>query len=186
MKYQERPTELQESAATETKMAFAEHLNQFNSFCDALHNLERNLETTGNDAFKAALLSSGRVVKTDEGAEWQHDVDLMKDISICHRRNAGEMEFAVVESVPLPSGETKEVLNSGHNVREVLQTFAHDQRQVLRLWKDDVTAQMREHLEQKYPGHDMSIVVESFEYKMSRALAQRPAQAQNQSRGVRI
>jgi len=186
MNHNKRPTELQESAATETKIAFAEHLNQFNGFCAALHNLERNLETTGNDAFKAALLSPGRMVKTDDGAEWQHDLELMKDISICHRRIADEMEFAVVESVPFPSGETKDVLNSGHNVREMLQTFAHDQRQVLRLWKDDVTAQIREHLEQKYPGHDINIVVESFEYKMSRALAQRPAQAQNQSRGVRI
>ena len=186
MNHNKRPTELQESAATETKIAFAEHLNQFNGFCDALNDLERNLETTGNDAFKAALLSPGRMVKTDDGAEWQHDLELMKDISICHRRITGEMEFAVVESVPFPSGETKEVLNSGSSVREVLQTFVHDQRQVSRLWKDDMTAQIREHLEQKYPGHDMSIVVESFDYKMSRALAQRPAQAQNQNRGVRI
>jgi hypothetical protein len=34
--------------------------------------------------------------------------------------------------------ELKEVLNSGHDAREVLQAFARDQRQVLNLWKDDV------------------------------------------------
>ncbi|MGD0253505.1 MAG: hypothetical protein ABSC01_12515, partial [Verrucomicrobiota bacterium] len=68
----------------------------------------------------------------------------------------------------------KDVLNSGHDAREVLQTFAHDQRKVFKLWKDDVTAQVREHLEEKYPHQDMSIVVESFEIKLARAISERP------------
>jgi hypothetical protein len=36
------------------------------------------------------------------------------------------MEFAVVECLPLKSGELKEVLNSGHDASEVLQTFTRD------------------------------------------------------------
>ena len=96
------------------------------------------------------------------------------------------MEFAVVECLPLKSREMKDVLNSGHDVREVLQTFAHDQRQVFKVWKDDMAAQVREHLEEKYPHQDMSIVVESFEIKLARAISERPAQTQNQSHGVRI
>jgi hypothetical protein len=96
------------------------------------------------------------------------------------------LEFAVVECLPLKSREMKDVLNSGHDAREVLQTFAHDQRKVFKLWKDDVTAQVREHLEEKYPHQDMSIVVESFEIKLARAISERPAQTQKQSHGVRI
>ena len=61
-----------------------------------------------------------------------------------------------------------------------------DQRQVLRLWKEDATTQVREHLEQKYPHHDMNIVAESFEYKLANATSQTYVNAQSQSRGVRI
>jgi hypothetical protein len=186
MKYNERPTALQESAAVETNAAFAEHLNQFKDACDTLRDIEQNLSTIGNDSFKAALLSPGRVIQTDDGTEWRHGIDLSKITSVCHRRVAGKIEFAVIECLPLPSGEAKEVLNSGHNVREVLQAFMRDQRQVLRLWKEDATTQVREHLEQKYPRHDMNIVAESFEYKLANAISQTYVNAQSQSRGVRI
>jgi hypothetical protein len=186
MNYYERPTALQEQAFTEARQHFAEHLKQFNADCEAVHNLERNLAQTATDAFKAALQSSGRVIQTDGGAEWQHGVELMKNISLCHRHTAAGLQFAVVESLPLKSGEITEVLNSGHDVREVLQAFARDQRQVFKVWKDDVTAQVREHLAEKYPHQDMSIVAESFEIKLARAISQRPALAQNHSRGVRI
>jgi hypothetical protein len=80
----------------------------------------------------------------------------------------------------------KEVLNNGHDAREVLQAFTRDQRQVLNLWKDDVKAQVREHLDEKYPRQDMGIVIESFEIKMARDIARRETLAQNHSHGVRI
>src|SRR5580698_7052373 len=165
MNYYERPTMMEEQAVAESKTAFAEQLDQFKAVCDALHNIERNLSAIGNNAFKAALLSPGHIIQTDGGTEWRHNIDLMKNISVCHRRAAGNLEFAVVECLPLQSGEMKEVLNSGHNVREVLQTFVCNQRQVLNLWKNDVAVQIREHLEEKYPCQDMSIVLESFEIK---------------------
>ena len=132
------------------------------------------------------LQSSGRAIQTDEGTEWQHSIELIKNVSLCHRRTAAGLEFAIVESLPLKSGERKKVLNSGDNAREVLRTFARGQRQVLQVWKDDVTAQVREHLAEKYPQQDMSIVVESFEIKMARAIYRRETLAQNHSRGMRI
>jgi hypothetical protein len=186
MKYNERPTALQESAAVETNAAFSKQMQQFKDTCGVIHDLESNLTTIGNEAFRAALLSPGRAIQTDDGTEWRHGLDLSKITSICHRRTEAGLEFAIVECLPLPSGETKEVLNSGHNVREVLQTFMRDQRQVLRLWKEDATTQVREHLEQKYPHHDMNIVVESFEYRLANAISQTYVNAQSQSRGVRI
>ena len=67
-----------------------------------------------------------------------------------------------------------------------MQIFARDQRQVLQVWKDDVTAQVREHLAEKHPHQDMNIVVESFEIKMARAISRRETLAQNHSRGMRI
>ena len=186
MNYYERPTPLQEQANLEAMQHFAEHLNQFKANCDALRSIECNLSTTVNDALKSVLLSPGRVIQTDDGTQWQHDLDLSSVTSVCHRRTAAGLEFAVVECLPLKSGEIKEVLNNGHSVRDVLRAFTHDQRQVLNLWKEDVKAQVREHLEEKYPHQDMGIVVESFEIKMARAISETRAVTQSQSRGIRI
>ena len=165
---------------------FAEHLKQFKADCENLHQLERNLPATANDVSKILLQSSGHAIQTDDGAEWQHSLELMKNVFVCHRRAAAGLEFAIVESLPLKSGERKEFLNSGHNAQEVLQTFARDQRQVLQVWKNDLTAQVREYLAEKYPHQDMSIVVESFEIKLAREIARRETLAKNHSRGVRI
>jgi len=186
MNYFERPTPLHEQANTEARQHFAEHLEQFRANCDAIHNIESNLPATANEAFGAALQSSGCVIQTDDGTQWQHAVDLTKITSVCHRRTSAGLEFAVVECLPMKSGEMKDVLNSGHDAKEVLETFARDQRQVLILWKNDVTAQIREYLEEKYPHQDMNIVVESFEIKMARDIARRETLAQNQSHGVRV
>src|ERR1039457_6593711 len=108
MNYYERPTPLQEQAYTEAREHFAEHLKQFRANCDAIQNIESNLPATANDAFRAALQSSGRVIQTDDGTRWQHAVDLTKITSVCHRRTAAGLEFAVLECLPLKSGELKE------------------------------------------------------------------------------
>ena len=186
MNHYQRPTPLEETANAEAMTAFAEHMSQFKGVCDVLREIERNLSAIGNDAFKAALLSPGRVIQTNEGTQWQHDLDLTKITSICHRRTADGLEFAIVECLPLQSGEMKDVLNSGHNVREVLKAFLRDQRQVLNLWKEDVKAQVREHLAEKYPGHDMDIVAESFEIKLARAISETQAVTQSHSHGMRV
>jgi hypothetical protein len=186
MNYYERPTPLQEQANTEAMQHFAEHLKQFKANCDALQNIERNLAMTASDTSRAALQSSGRIIQTDDGTQWQHAVDLTGITSVCHRHTASGSEFAIVECLPLKSVEMKDVLNSGHDAREVLQAFVHDQRQVLKVWKDDVNAQVKEHLAEKYQHQDMNIVAESFEIKMARSISQTYVNAQSQSRGVRI
>ena len=186
MNYYERPTALQEQAYTEARQQFAEHLKQFKANCDAIQKIESNLPAIANDAFRAALQSSGHIIQTDDGMQWQHAVDLTKITSVCHRRTTADLEFAVVECFPFKSGEMKDVLNSGHDVSEVLQAFLRDQRQVLSLWKNDVTAQVREHLDEKYPHQDMRIVAESFDIKMARDISRREMLVQNHSRGIRV
>ena|ERR1039457_7264022 len=186
MNYFERPTPLHEQANTEARQHFAEHLKQFKANCDAIQNIESNLPMTANDASRAAMQSSGRIIQTDDGTQWRHAIDLTKITSVCHRRTSTGLEFAVVECLPFKSGEMKDVLNSGHDASEVLQTFVRDQRQVLNLWKNDVTAQIRERLDDKYPHQDMSIVVDSFDIKLARDISRRETVAQNQSQGVRI
>ena len=182
----QRPTALHEQANAEAIVFFAEHLKQFKTDCENLHQLERNLPAMANEISKMILAPSSIVIQADDGAEWQHSVELMKNVFLCHRRAATGLEFAVVELLPLKSGKRKEALNNGHHAQEVLQTFTRDQRLVLQLWKSDVVAQVRDFLAEKYPHQDMSIVAESFEIKLTRAISQRPALAQTQSRGIRI
>ncbi len=187
MNYYERPTPLQESANAEAMAVFAEQMKQFKTHCKGVHNVEANLSRLGDTAFNAALESSGRAIQTNDGTEWQHGVDLMENVSICHRRIGRDFEFAVVEFVPMKSGETKNLLmNSDHSVRELLQTFVHDERQLLGIWKNDIVEEVKEHLAEKYPNQDMSIVAGSFEIKLARAISEKPTLAQNHSRGMRI
>lgn len=186
MNYHKNSTPLQEQANLEAMQYFAGQLKQFNAHCDALRNIERTLPMTANDTLKATQFSPGRVIQTDGGTTWQHGIDLTNLTCVCHRHTPVGLEFAIVECLPLKSREMKDVLNSGHNVGDVLQTFVRDQRQVLRVWKEDLTAQVREHLAEKYPGQDMNIVAESFEIKMARAISETRIVIQSQNRGVRI
>jgi hypothetical protein len=189
MNHDQKPTMQQEQAAVEVKTAFAEHLNQFNASCDAIRDIEGHQSAIANEAFKSALLPSdqNRTIQTDDGTEWRHDLDLSKISSVCHRRVADQIEFAVVESLSLKPGmEMRDVLNHGDNVRKVLQDFIRDQRQVLRLWKGDMNAQIKEHLAEKYPGQDMSLVSDSFEYKLTQAISKTYVHTQSQSHGIRV
>ncbi|HKI68655.1 MAG TPA: hypothetical protein VKA67_03645, partial [Verrucomicrobiae bacterium] len=70
MNYQ-RPTELHEKANTDAMTVFAEHMSQFKGVCNVLRHIESNLSAIGNDALKTALLSPGRVIQTEDGAEWR-------------------------------------------------------------------------------------------------------------------
>jgi hypothetical protein len=187
MKYHERPTQLEETANAEAMTVFAEHTKQFKAHCKGVHNVEANLTRLGDTAFNAAMESSGRAIQTNNGIEWQHGVDLMENISICHRRTGADFKFAVVEFVPMKSGEAKNLLmNSDHSVRELLKTFVRDERQLLGIWKNDIVEEVKEHLAEKYPNQDMSIVAGSFEIKLARDISEKPALAQNHSRGMRI
>ena len=71
-------------------------------------------------------------------------------------------------------------------LRYLRDTFTRDQRQVLQVWKDDVTAQVREHLAEKYPHQDLIIVAESFDIKLTRAISRRETLVQNHSCGMRV
>lgn len=188
MNYHEKPTMQQEQAAVEVKTAFNEHLTQFKASCDAVQDIEGNLAAIANEALKSAFLSrnQAKIIQTDDGTLWQHDLDLSQISSICHHRVAGKTEFAIIECLPLKSGEIKDVLNSGNDVRDVLKTFTRNQRQVLTLWKDDVKAQMQEHLAEKYPGQDMDIVADSFECKMALAISEIQRHTQRHGHGIRI
>jgi hypothetical protein len=113
----------------------------------------------------------------------------MENIHFCHRPIFYGAEYAVVEH--FTARGTNEIWNRGWNAGEVLKSFTQGQRQTLQVWTEGLTAQVREFLSEKFPGHDLSRVADAFIHKCTtQAVPQRHELAHNHeqkhSRGVRI
>jgi hypothetical protein len=64
MNHNHIPTEQEEQVAAEANAIFAEQMKHFKNACGALQDIESNLTIIGNEAFKTALLSPGRTIKS--------------------------------------------------------------------------------------------------------------------------
>jgi hypothetical protein len=72
-----------------------------------------------------------------------------------------------------------------------LKSFTHEQRQALQVWTEDMSAQLKEFLAEKFPGQDLSRVAEAFTLKcttqaVSKKQSVTHGHEQNHSRGVRM
>ena len=186
-----RPTELEDKAHAEAVRHFAEHLKQFPASREAVERLERDVAKIALAANIAAAkpTSQPNVILADDGAQWHKSVDLMENIHLCHRPISYGAEYAVVEH--FPARGTNEIWNRGWNAGEVLKSFTHEQRQALQVWTEDMSAQLKEFLAEKFPGQDLSRVANAFIHKCTtQAVYQKqlvtPGHEQNHSRGVRI
>ncbi len=183
-----RPTALEDQVYAEASQHFAEHLKQFPASREAVDRLERDIAKIGLAANMAASKPTLKenFIQADDGAQWHKDVELMENIYLCHRPITGGAEYAVVEH--FPARGTNEIWNRGWNAVEVLKAFAQEQRQALQIWTEDMTAQVKEFLVEKYPGQDMSRVADSFMHRFTHAVSQQHTQAheQNHSRSIRI
>lgn len=184
-----RPTELEDKAHAEAVRHFAGHLQQFPASREAVARLERDVAKIALAANMAAAKPTGNLIQADDGAQWHKSVDLMDNIHLCHRPITGGAEYAVVEH--FPARGTNEIWNRGWNAAEVLKSFTKAQRQALQVWTEDMTAQVKEFLTEKYPGQDMGRVADAFIHKCTtQAISQKHAHSQshgqNHSHGVKI
>ena len=186
-----RPTELEDKAHAEAVRHFAEHLNQFPASREAVERLERDADKIALAANRAAAKPTPKenVIQADDGAQWHKSVDLMEDIHFCHRPISYAAEYAVVEH--FRSRGTNEIWNRGWNAAEVLKVFTQEQRQALQVWTEDMTAQVKEFLAEKFPGQDLSRVADAFIHKCTtQAVSQKHTltqiHEQNHSRGMKI
>jgi len=186
-----RPTELEDKAHVEAVRHFAEHLKQFPASREAVERLERDVAKIALAANMAAARPTPQqnVIQADDGAQWHKDVDLMENIHLCHRPITGGAEYAVVEH--FPARGTYEIWNRGWNAAEVLKVFTQEQRQALQVWTEDMTAQVKEFLAEKFPGQDLSRVADAFIHKCTtQAVSQKhtltQSHEQNHSRGMKI
>ena len=180
--FNRRPTEIEDQAHADATHHFADQLKQFPASRDAVKRLERDIAKIA-----LAILSASRrppeanPIVTDDGAQWHNSLGLFDDVFVCHRQTVAGPEYAVVER--FPSG-TNEIWNRGRNAVDVLKPFTQDQRQALQIWTEDMNAQLKEFLAEKYPGRDMSRVAESFLRRFTHAETRNPRQ--NQSSGIQI
>ena len=123
-------------------------------------------------------------IQTGDGASWYTSVELMDNCWACYRPTGDGTEFAAVELSP--SGGAPEVVAKGRSAAEVVQAFARDQRQALKLWTEDLAAQVNEFLTQKYPGQDISRVADGFMRRLTRSLSLKETIAHEQKNGPRI
>jgi hypothetical protein len=184
-----RPTELEDKAHAEAVRHFAEHLKQFPASREAVERLERDADKIALAANQAAAKTTPKenIIQADDGAQWHKSVDLMENIHFCHRPISHGAEYAVVEH--FPARGANEILNRGWNAGEVLKSFTQGQRQALQVWTEDLSAQVREFLSEKFPGHDLSRVVDAFIHKCTtQTVSQKHSHNHDQklSRGVRI
>ena len=184
-----RPTTLEDQAYAEAVQHFAEHLKQFPASREAVDRLERDIAKIGlavNMAASKPTLKEN-FIQADDGAQWHKDVELMENIFLCHRPITGGAEHAVVEH--FPARGTNEIWQRGWNAVKVLKTFAQEQRQALQVWTEDMTAQVKEFLAEKFPGQDLSRVADGFMHRLTTHTTshqQAQSHGENRSRGMRI
>ena len=186
-----RPPELEDKAHAEAVRHFAEHLKQFPASREAVERLERDADKIALAANRAATKPTPKenVIQADDGKQWHKSVDLMEDIHFCHRPISYGAEYAVVEH--FPAHGTNEILNRGWNAGEVLKAFTQGLRQTLQVWTEDMTAQVKEFLSEKFPGQDLSRIADAFIHKCTTQAVSKKHELthdheQNHSRGIRI
>ena len=182
-----RPTGLEDKAHAEAVRYFAGHLKQFPASRDAVDQLERDVAKIALAANLAAAKPTASVIHAGDGSQWQKGVDLMENVCLCHRPVNGGAEFAVMEHFPKQG--THEIWNRGGNAVEVLQVFTQEQRQALQFWAEDMTAQVREFLAEKFPGHDLTRVADALVRRLtthSPSHRQTHSPGENHGRGMRI
>lgn len=179
------PNALEEQAYTEARQHFASQLRQFPVSRETIERLERSLSVM---ALAANMAASGPVdlaIRTDDGVKWCKSVDLMDNLYLCHRPLPGGVEYALVEY--FPARGTNEIWHRGWNAIDVLKVFVEEQRQALEIWTEDMKAQVKEFLMEKYPGHDMSRVADGFVHRFMHGLAQHGQSSKpNHNRGMRL
>jgi hypothetical protein len=181
-----RPTEIEDKAHVEAVRRFADHLQQFPASRDTVNHLERDAAKTALAVVAASQKPpQENPITTDDGAQWHKSVNLFDNLFVCHRSTPSGTEYAVVEHIP--ANGTNEICTRGRNAVEVLRAFTAEQRQALQIWTEDMAAQVKEFLAEKYPGRDMSRVADAFIHKVTHAVAHdEPRNEQRHSHGIRV
>lgn len=86
------------------------------------------------------------------------------EVLLCKRICEHGLEYAVIDHSPVASAYAKahgpsDVLRTGDNPRQVLGDFLRSERETLQLMVNDITANVRLVIAERFPKHDLRRVV---------------------------
>src|SRR6185312_2048734 len=165
--FNRRSNEIEDQVHLEVAQHFADQFKQFPVSRDHVNRLERDIAKIA----LATMAASGRPpqgesIEADDNFLWHKGVELFDNVFACYRPVGNGVEFAVIER--FPTG-TNEIWNKGRNAVEVLKAFTYDQQQALQIWTEDMAAQIKEFLAEKYPGYDMTQTAENVLHRFTEA-----------------
>ena len=186
-----RPTPLEDEAHRAMTREFSEQMKQFEVAQADIADFEKNSPHLVRETVDETSRNQSPVsILADDGNQWMTGCELMDKVYLCQRPTTSGVEFAVVERLDAKSQVSHDVLANGSKPDEVLRDFASGQRDVLRLWTDDFSAQVKEQLALKYPSHDLSRVAEALNHRLTESrLPQqtlKSGQAQKHGGGIKI
>src|ERR1019366_1157189 len=134
---------------------------------------------------------------------WEVCTSLMRlnhsEVLLCKRACEHGLEYAVIDHSPVASAYAKvrgplDVLRTGDNPRQVLRDFLRSERETLELMTNDITANVRLLIEERFPKQDLRRVVNEItrmckkvaRLGFSETLTDAATQAQKHSGGVRV
>jgi hypothetical protein len=176
-----------EQAYAEIRQRFARQMEESNAVRGSVQRLEQDLTRRTGNAFRQAVSRTSRpenLIETDDGQQWQRSVDLTDDCCLCYRTTGHLADFAVVERSSLTG--TSEVLTRSRAALAALQDFAAVQRETLRIWTEDMAAQISEYLTEKYPGQNMSRVANGFLQRFTQTETLAQSREQGRGYGMRV
>jgi hypothetical protein len=177
-----RSLEIERQAHLEIVQHFAEQWRQFPATRDHVNRLECDIAKIALATMAASVRPPhGEPIKADDSFFWHKCVELFDNVFVCYRQIGNGIEFAVIER--FPTG-TNEIWNKGRNAVDVLKAFTYDQQHALKIWTEDMTAQVKEFLAEKFPDHDLTHVTESFLNRFTQAELRNHPQQPN--REIRI
>lgn len=133
---------------------------------------------------------------------WEVCTPLMRlnqnEVLLCKRVCEHGLEYAVIDHSPVASAYVRahgptDVLRTGDNPRQVLRDFLRSERETLQLMVNDITANVRLVIAERFPKQDLRRVVNEIT-RMCKTVARlgisespvELANVQKQGRGVRV
>jgi hypothetical protein len=180
------PTAIEEHAYAEIRQRFARQMEESNAVHGAVQRLEQDLTRHSSNVLRQAVSRKARpeknLIVTDNGQQWQRSVDLTDNCCLCYSTTGQHADFAVVERSSLAG--TNEVLTRSRTVLAALQDFTAIQRETLRIWTEDMAAQVSDYLTEKYPGQNMSRVANGFLKRFTQTETLAQSREQSRSYGM--
>lgn len=185
--------------------AFGAIKSDYQALCvigDKLREVEASARSLGSLDSQAQNDNAMLPDSVGDRSPWEVCAPLMRlnhnEVLLCRRVCEYGLEYAVIDHSPIASVYAKahgpiDVLRTGDNPRQVLRDFLHSERETLQLMVNDITANVRLLIGERFPKQDLRRVVNEIT-RMCKSVArigfsealEVGAQTQTPRHGVRV